>query len=47
MLTIERCKEILGGNMSDSEVKECRDALYAMVESILDDHLDFETDRTV
>mgnify|MGYP001575998394 CR=1 FL=1 len=43
MLSIERCKEILGENMPDSEVHKLREALYAMVESILDNQLAVHT----
>lgn len=40
MLSIERCKEILGEDMPDHEVKKLRGALYAMVESILDNYFE-------
>jgi hypothetical protein len=40
MLSIERCKEILGEKMPDSEVERLREALYAMVESILDNYFE-------
>ena len=41
MISIERCKEILGeAQMPDSEVEKLREALYAMVESILDNHFE-------
>lgn len=40
MISIERCKEILGGNMPDSEVESLRESLYTMVESILDNHFE-------
>jgi hypothetical protein len=41
MISIERCKEILGEpQMADSEVEKLREALYAMVESILDNHFE-------
>jgi len=40
MLSLERCKEILGENMPDSEVLRLREALYAMVESILDNYFE-------
>ncbi|MFA5888770.1 MAG: hypothetical protein WCW47_00705 [Candidatus Paceibacterota bacterium] len=40
MISIEKCREILGENMSDSQVEKTRDALYAMVESILDNYLE-------
>ena len=46
MLSIERCKEILGEEMSDSEVEQLREALYAVVESILDSHFSVCADRT-
>lgn len=40
MISIERCKEILGENMPDSEVERLREALYAMVESIMDNYFE-------
>jgi len=39
MISIDRCKEILGEDMPDSEVERLRESLYAMVESILDNYL--------
>ena len=38
MLSIESCKGILGEEMPDSEVLELREALYAMVESVMDNY---------
>lgn len=40
MISIERCKEILGENMPDSEVSGLREALYTMVESIMDNYFE-------
>lgn len=41
MLSIERCKEILGDRtISDSEMESLRDALYATVDSIMDNYFD-------
>ena len=40
MISIEKCKEILGEKMTDSEVIQLREALYAMVESILDNYFE-------
>ncbi|OHB14699.1 MAG: hypothetical protein A2431_00630 [Candidatus Zambryskibacteria bacterium RIFOXYC1_FULL_39_10] len=40
MISVERCKEILGEDMTDSEVLRLRDSLYAMVESILDNYFE-------
>jgi len=40
MISIEKCKEILGEDMPDSEVVRLREALYGMVESILDNYLE-------
>jgi hypothetical protein len=40
MISIDKCKEILGENMPDSEVERLRDALYAVVGSILDNYLE-------
>ncbi len=40
MISIEKCKEYLGDtNMTDVEIKELRDTLYAFVESILDNEM--------
>lgn len=40
MISLERCKEILKDeSMTDEEVGQLRDALYGMVESIVDDYL--------
>lgn len=39
MISIERCKEILGDSrMPDSEVMKLREALYTSAESILDNY---------
>lgn len=40
MVSIERCKEILGEDMPNAEVLRLREALYAMVESILDNYFE-------
>jgi len=40
MISIERCKEILGEDMPDFEVEKLRGSLYAMVESILDNYFE-------
>lgn len=40
MLSIEKCKEILGEDISDSEVERLRESLYAMVDSILDNYFE-------
>lgn len=40
MISIERCKEILGEKMPNSEVERLREALYAMVESIMDNYFE-------
>lgn len=45
MISIERCKEILGENMSDSEVERLREALYSMVESIMDNYFNSYADE--
>jgi hypothetical protein len=45
MLSIERCKEILGDRtISDSQAESLRDALYGMVDSIMDNYFE-EFDR--
>jgi hypothetical protein len=38
MVSIEKCKEILGEEIADPEVERLRDSLYAMVDSILDNY---------
>jgi hypothetical protein len=40
MLSIERCREILGEDMPDTEVLRLREALYAMTNSILDNYFE-------
>ncbi len=40
MISIDRCKEILGGNMADSEVEKLRETLYSMIDSILDNYFE-------
>lgn len=40
MISIDRCKEILGADMPDSEVERLREGLYAMVGSILDNYFE-------
>ncbi|MEQ1499809.1 MAG: hypothetical protein ABL917_00360 [Parcubacteria group bacterium] len=42
-LSIEKCKELLGEdgeNMSDKQVEEFRDALYTLVDNVLDKYLE-------
>jgi hypothetical protein len=39
MISIERCKEILGNNLPDSEVERLRETLYALVENVLDEYI--------
>ena len=40
MLSVERCKEILGNKtISDSQIEKLREALYALVENIVDDYI--------
>lgn len=40
MLSVERCKEILGNKtISDSKVEKLREALYALVENIVDEYI--------
>jgi hypothetical protein len=40
MISIEKCREILGEDISDSEVERLRESLYAMVDSILDNYFE-------
>ena len=40
MISIEKCKGILGEDISDSEVERLRESLYAMVDSILDNYFE-------
>ncbi|MDP3955901.1 MAG: hypothetical protein Q8Q18_01505 [bacterium] len=38
MLSAEQCKKIIGEtNLSDREIEEIRNALYALVEGVFDD----------
>lgn len=40
MLSIEQCKEILGDRtISDDQTEEVRNALYALVENIIDEYI--------
>jgi len=40
MLSIEKCKEILGNKaISDSQVEKVREVLYVLVENIVDDYI--------
>ena len=40
MLSVEECKEHLGDvNLSDEQVEGFRDALYALVENLLDEYI--------
>jgi hypothetical protein len=40
MLSVERCKEILGNKtISDSQVEKLREVLYALVENIVDEYI--------
>ena len=39
MLSIEECKEYLGDELSDSQIEIFRNALYEIVEPILDNYL--------
>jgi len=44
MLSIESCKGILGEEMPDLEVLELREALYTLVESVMDNYFqEFDT----
>ena len=41
MLSISECRELLGETeLTDSQVEQLRDALYATVENVLDDYYD-------
>ncbi len=40
MISIEHCREILKEDMTDSEIERFREALYGMVESILDSYFE-------
>ena len=40
MISIEELKEDLGGNLTDAQVENLRDALYSLVENLLDDYID-------
>ena len=40
MLSVERCKEIIGNKtISDSQIEKLRDTLYALVENIVDGYI--------
>lgn len=40
MISIEELKEDLGGHLTDAQAENFRDALYAVVENLLDDYID-------
>ena len=40
MISIERCREILSEEMTDSEVLQLRESLYTSVDSILDNYFE-------
>ena len=41
MLSVEVCREHLGNiDLSDEQVEEFRDALYALVDNLLDDYIE-------
>ena len=40
MLSTEKCKEYLAGMpLTDQQIKDLRDALYALVENVLDEYI--------
>ena len=40
MLSVERCREILGNKtISDSQVEKLREALYALIENMVDEYI--------
>lgn len=40
MLSVERCKEILGNKtISDSHIEKLREVLYVLVENIVDEYI--------
>ncbi len=40
MLSVERCKEILGKkSISDSQVEKLREVLYSLVENVIDEYI--------
>jgi hypothetical protein len=39
MVSIEKCKEILGSDISDSDIERLREALYTLVENVLDEYV--------
>ena len=38
-LTIEKCRKYLGNDLSDKQIEAFRDALYEIVERVLEEHL--------
>tara|TARA_B100000745_G_C20154676_1_gene395668 strand:+ start:2907 stop:3032 length:126 start_codon:yes stop_codon:yes gene_type:complete len=38
MLSIEECRKYLGDDLSDKQVEELRDALYTLIDKVLDEH---------
>lgn len=40
MISVERCREILGNKtISDSQIEKIREALYALIENIVDEYV--------
>ena len=39
MLSTEECKKHLGDTLTDQQIENLRDALYALVENVLDDYI--------
>lgn len=39
MLSIEECKKHIGNKLSDEQIENLRDALYTLVENIVDEYI--------
>lgn len=40
MISIEECRKHLGNNLTDKQVENLRDALYTLVENVVDDYIE-------
>lgn len=39
MLSIEECKKYLGKHLTDKQIQNLRDALYVLIENVIDEYI--------
>ena len=39
MISIEECKKHIGNNLSEEQIESLREALYVLVENVLDEYI--------